>query len=142
MIGLNSLKLITASIKFTEDKCILQIINPISNKQFEINLNLKEQDLNSRFTTLENCLVEQNNKIDDLESFIAEQEEKITNLETLLKEQKEKNVNIEAFKKEQNNKIISLEKRIKQLEIIVNAYKQKIEEKEKKGNHCLMILKY
>ena len=99
---INSLKQKIANIKFIDNKCILQMTYPFSYKQFEINLNKKEYDLNSRFSILENYIIEINNKIN--------------NLETLIKEQNKKNV--------------YMEERIKQLEDIVNEYKKE-KDKEK-----------
>lgn len=114
---INSLKQKTSYIKFIDNKCILQMTNPISNKQFEINLNQKEHDLNSRVTTLENYITEQNNKINNLQTFITEQKNKINNLESLITEQNKKNV--------------LMEERIKQLEDIIYEYKKEKDEKEK-----------
>ena len=39
------------------------MLNPISNKTIELILNVKEKDLNSRVSTLEAIIIEQNNKI-------------------------------------------------------------------------------
>ena len=75
----NSLKQKSASLKFSDDKCIIQMTNPITNKTFELNLNLKQKDLNSRVTFLESIIIEQDKKIDSLE-------ERIIKLETLINE--------------------------------------------------------
>ena len=96
---INSLKLKTASIKFIGNKCILQITNPISNKQFEVNLNQKQQDLNSRVTSLENYIKEQNKKINNLE-------EKIKQLEIIVNEYK-KEKEQKKRKKEEKEKLLS-----------------------------------
>ena len=39
------------------------MLNPISNKTIELILNVKEKDLNSRVSTLEAIIIEQNKKI-------------------------------------------------------------------------------
>ena len=78
---INSLKQKTANIKFIDNRCIIQMTNPISNKQFEINLNQKQHDLNSRVSSLEKYIIEQNNKIINLETLITEQKSKINNFD-------------------------------------------------------------
>ena len=88
---INSLKQKSASLKFSDDKCIIQMTNPITNKTFELNLNLKQKDLNSRVSFLESIIIEQDKKIYSLE-------ERIIKLETLINEymgsnkEKEKNI--------------------------------------------------
>ena len=73
----------TANIKFIDDKCIIQMINPITKSTFEINLNLEEKDTNSRVGNLENYIVKQNKKIINLE-------EKVKTLENIIFEYKKK----------------------------------------------------
>ena len=74
---INALKQKTSNIKFINNKCIIQMINPISNNSFEINLNPKEKDLSSRVSSLEAYITEQNKKILNLE-------EKVKNLEKII----------------------------------------------------------
>ena len=50
---LNSLKQKNSNIKFNNNKCFIQMLNLISNKSFELILNSKEKDLNSRVNNLE-----------------------------------------------------------------------------------------
>ena len=69
---INALKQKTASIKFIDNKCILQMTNPISNKQLELNLNQKQQDLNSRVTSLENYIMNMEERLKKLESILPE----------------------------------------------------------------------
>jgi uncharacterized coiled-coil protein SlyX len=100
---INTLKQKTSNIKFIDNKCIIQMVNPITNKSFEINLNPKEKDLSTR--------------VSSLETYIAEQNKKILNLETYIDEQ--------------NKKMIKMEERIKSLEDIIFEYKKEKKEKEK-----------
>ena len=60
---INTLKQKTSNIKFIDNKCIIQMVNPITNKSFEINLNPKEKDLSTRVSSLETYIDEQNKKI-------------------------------------------------------------------------------
>ena len=98
---INTLKQKTSNIKFIDNKCIIQMVNPITNKSFEINLNPKEKDLSTRVSSLETYIAEQNKKILNLETYIAEQnkemKERIKNLEDIIfeyKKEKEKEENI------------------------------------------------
>ena len=89
---INTLKQKTSNIKFIDNKCIIQMVNPITNKSFEINLNPKEKDLSTRVSSLETYIAEQNKKILNLETYIAEQnkkmEERIKSLEDIIFEYK------------------------------------------------------
>ena len=94
---INTLTQKTSNIKFIDNKCIIQMVNPITNKSFEINLNPKEKDLSTRVSSLETYIAEQNKKILNLETYIAEQnkktEERIKSLEDIIfeyKKEKEK----------------------------------------------------
>ena len=60
---LNSLKQKNSNIEFKDNKCFIQMLNPMSNKTIELILNVKEKDLNSRVSTLEAIIIEQNKKI-------------------------------------------------------------------------------
>ena len=60
---INSLKQKNSFIKLIDNKCIIQLINPITNKKFELNLNSKEKDINTRVNDLEAFIIEQNKKI-------------------------------------------------------------------------------
>jgi len=83
---INSLKQKNSSIKFIDNKCILQMKNPISNKIFDLNLNEKEKDLNSRVNSLETIISEQSKKIINLEERIKKLEEIINYNEEKKKE--------------------------------------------------------
>ena len=48
------------------NKCFISILNPITSKIFDLNLDLKEDDLNSRVSNLESIIIEQNKKINYL----------------------------------------------------------------------------
>ena len=100
---INTLKQKTSNIKFIDNKCIIQMVNPITNKSFEINLNPKEKDLSTRVSSLETYIAEQNKKILNLETYIAEQ----------------------------NKEMVKMKERIKSLEDIIFEYKKEKKEKEK-----------
>ena len=101
---INSFKQKTASIKFIDKICILQIANPDIGKIFKINLNQKQNDTYPSITSLKKNTIEPKNNNDDFES----------------------------YKIEQNKKINALEERIKQLEDIVYKFIKEKEEKEEK----------
>ena len=79
---INSLKQKNSFIKLIDNKCIIQLINPITNKKFELNLNSKEKDLNTRVNDLEAFIIEQNKKNINLE-------ERIKKLEAIIVEKNE-----------------------------------------------------
>ena len=87
----NSLKQKNSSIKFLDNKCIIQMKNPISNKTFELNLTQKEKDLNSRVDCLEAIIAEQNKKINTLEERIKKLEDIINKYEEEKKEKEKLN---------------------------------------------------
>ena len=64
---INSLKEKKSNINFNDNKCNIHILNQITNKAFDLSLNLKENDINTRMGYLENIIIEQNNKINVLE---------------------------------------------------------------------------
>ena len=97
---INSLKQKNSSIKFLDNKCIIQMKNPISNKIFELNLNETEKDLNSRVNNLETIIAEQNKKIISLE-------ERIKKLEDIINKYEEKEKEKERLEKEKEEKLIS-----------------------------------
>lgn len=72
---INSFKEKNSSIKFIDNKCIIQMKNPISNKTFELILNKEQKDLNSRINNLEAIIIEQNKKIISLEERIKKLED-------------------------------------------------------------------
>jgi len=92
---INSFKQKISSIKFLDNKCILEMKNPISNKIFELNLNETEKDLNSRVNILEAIISEQNAKIILLE-------ERIKKLEDIINKYEEK-----ESEKEKEEQLIS-----------------------------------
>ena len=57
------------------------MVNPITNKSFEINLNPKEKDLSTRVSSLETYIDEQNKKM-------IKMEERIKSLEDIIFEYK------------------------------------------------------
>ena len=90
---INSLKQNNSSIKLIDNKYILQMKNPISNKSFDLNLNEKEKDLNSRVNSLETIIEEQNKKIITLEERIKKNENIINKYEKKEKEKKRRKIN-------------------------------------------------
>ena len=95
---INSLKQKNSSIKFVDNKCILQMKNPISNKIFELNLIQKEKDLNTRVNNLETIIAEQNDKIINLEERIQKLEDIINKYEEKEKEKEKEEKLISLFK--------------------------------------------
>ena len=74
---INSFKQKTASIKFIDNKCILQVINPVLGEQFKINLNQIQNETYPSITDLEKNTIESNNKNNYFETLIKEQNKKI-----------------------------------------------------------------
>ena len=91
---INTLKQKTSNIKFIDNKCIIQMVNPITNKSFEINLNPKEKDLSTRVSSLETYIAEQNKEM-------VKMKERIKNLEDIIFEYKKE----KKKKEEEANKI-------------------------------------
>ena len=106
---IDSIKNKKSNLKFKEKECLLQIINPITNKNFDLSINIKEKYMNSRIKDLEEIISQQNNKILFLEEKISQQ----------------------------NNKILFLEEKIKQFEPIIEEYINK--KKEEKDNISKMF---
>ena len=69
-------------IKFIDNKCFIQITNPISNKTFDLIWKIKEKDLYSRVNCLETIIYDQS-------QIIKQQNEKIISLEERLKKLEE-----------------------------------------------------
>ena len=93
---INSFQKKNSSIKLNDSKCIIQLINPITNKTFELKLNSKEKDLNTRVSYLEDIIAEQNKKINSLEERIKKLEIIITEYNELKKEKEEKKLVFES----------------------------------------------
>ena len=89
---LKALEQKNANIKFIDNKCIIQMINPITKLTFEINLNLEEKDTNSRVCNLENYISEQNKKMILMEERLKILEEKMAKYGQTKKEEEEKNL--------------------------------------------------
>ena len=83
---LKALEQKNANIKFIDNKCIIQMINPITKLTFEINLNLEEKDTNSRVCNLENYISEQNKKMILMEERLKILEEKMAKYDQTKKE--------------------------------------------------------
>ena len=60
---IDSFKTKKSSIEFKDNKCVIRMTNPITNKTFELNLNFKEKDINTRVNYLEDIIAEQNKKL-------------------------------------------------------------------------------
>ena len=130
---INTLKQKTSNIKFIDNKCIIQMVNPITNKSFEINLNPKEKDLSTRVSSLETYIDEQNKKILNLEEKVKSLlnlEEKVKNLEKIIvgneKEKKEKKNELfgetEILNKEEMDMIINwLPRKPNKITLLMNS---------------------
>ena len=92
----DSFKQKKSSIKFNDNKCIIEMTNPITNKAFELNLNSKEKDLNTRVNYLEDIIAEQNKKINSLEERMKKLEAIIPEYNELKKEKEEKKLIFES----------------------------------------------
>ena len=85
---INSLKQKNSIIKFIDDNCIIEMKNPISNKEFEIKLIKREKNLISRFNILESFIIEQNKKFISIEERLKKIEALMSGYNNLkLKEQ-------------------------------------------------------
>ena len=93
---LNSLKQKNSNIKFNNNKCFIQMLNPISNKSFELILNSKEKDLNSRVNNLEQIIIEQNKTITLMEERLKKLESIIIEYIELKKNNEEEKLFIES----------------------------------------------
>ena len=95
---LNSLNDKKCKIIFKEKECLIQIKNPITNKAFDLPINIKEKDTNSRIKDLEEIISQQNNKISFLEEKIKQFEPMF---EEYLNKKKEEEIMKESFKESQ-----------------------------------------
>ena len=93
---INSLKQKNSNIKFNNNKCFIQMLNPISNKSFELILNSKEKDLNSRVNNLEQIIIEQNKTITLMEERLKKLESIIIEYIELKKNNEEEKLFIES----------------------------------------------
>ena len=96
---LDSIKNKKSNVTFQEKDCLIQILNPITNKIFDLPINIKEKDTIARIKDLEDIIVQQNNKIHCLE-------EKIKKFEPMYEEylnnkKKEKEMLSRMFKESQ-----------------------------------------
>ena len=83
---LDSIKNKKSNVTFQEKDCLIQILNPITNKTFDLPINIKEKDTNSRIKDLEDIIVQQNNKINEQSNKITFLEEKIKKFEPMYEE--------------------------------------------------------
>ena len=67
---LDSIKNKRSNVKFQEKDCLIQILNPITNKTFDLPINIKEKDTIDRIKDLEDIIIQQSNKITFLEKKI------------------------------------------------------------------------
>ena len=95
---MNSLNDKKCKIIFKEKECLIQIKNPITNKTFDLPINIKEKDTNSRIKDLEEIISQQNNKISFLEEKIKQFEPMF---EEYLNKKKEEEIMKESFKESQ-----------------------------------------
>jgi hypothetical protein len=75
------------SLKKTENSIIIQILNPLTKKYFDITLNSKEEDLKSRIENLEKVVFDLSEKVKKIDFL----EEKIKKLEKKIEESEKKN---------------------------------------------------
>ena len=109
-----------------DNKCIIQLVNPITNKTFELNLNSKEKDLITRVNYLEDIIAKQNKKINSLEKRIKKLEIIITEFNELKKEKEEKKLVFESeiLNKEEQEMIINwLPRKPNKINLFLNSNK-------------------
>ena len=95
------------------------MLNPISNKTIELILNVKEKDLNSRVSTLEAIIIEQNKKI-------ILMEERLKKLESIKEKlwRKEINDRIRYLNKEEEDLLLYwLPKKSNKITLLLNSNK-------------------
>lgn len=121
---INSLKQKTSNIKFNDNICCIQILNPITNKSFDLSLKLKEKDINSRISYLEEIITQQNKKIAILE-------EKMKEFEPMFEEYKNKKLkkinffdNSEILNENEKELLLEwLPKKPKNIKLLLNSNK-------------------
>ena len=86
---IDSFKQKYSKVKFLDNNCIIQMTNTVTNKTFELNLNPKVKDINSRVSYLEAIIVEQDKKINEQNIKIISLEERLKKLETIITEYNE-----------------------------------------------------
>lgn len=85
---IDSLNKKNTNIQINDNIATFKILNPIKNKTFDLTLNLKKKDINSRVTNLEEIIEQQNNKIELLEQRIKKLELLIKGNENKIEENK------------------------------------------------------
>ena len=123
---IDSFKTKKSSIEFKDNKCVIRMTNPITNKTFELNLNFKEKDINTRVNYLEDIIAEQNKKINSLEERMKKLEEIITEYKELRKEKEEKKLifDSEILNKEDQEMLISwLPRKPNKITLLLNSNK-------------------
>ena len=120
---INSLKQKNSNIKFEENKCYIEILNPITNKLFNLSLNKKEKDINSRVSYLESIIIQQKNEILNLKDKIIQFEPMF---EEYKRKEEEKNFfsNSDILDFEEKKMLINwLPNRPKKLTLLLNSNK-------------------
>ena len=97
---IDSLKKNNSTVKFNKNICLIQILNPITNKLFDLSLNLKKEDLNSRVTYLEEINIQQNKEIELLK-------EKIRQFESILPVLEKLKLKLKEFEEKKRKKFFS-----------------------------------
>ncbi len=120
---INSLKQKNSIIKFIDDNCIIEMKNPISNKEFEIKLIKKEKDLISRFNILESFIIEQNKKFISIEERLKKIEALMSGYNNLkLKEQNNFFSESDILNKKEKELLINfLPKKPKKIDLLLNS---------------------
>ena len=102
------------------------MLNPISNKTIELILNVKEKDLNSRVSTLEAIIIEQNKKIILMEERLKKLESILPEYNELKKNNEEKKLMIESdiLNKEEEDLLLNwLPKKPNKITLLLNSNK-------------------
>ncbi len=125
---INSLKQKNSNIKFNNNKCFIEMLNPISNKSFQLILNSKEKDLNSRVNNLEQIIIEQNKTITLMEERLKKLESIIIEYNELKKKNEEKKVKLfiesEIINNEEESLLLSwLPKKPNKVTLLLNSNK-------------------
>ena len=83
---IDSLNKNNSTVKLNKNICLIQILNPITNKLLDLSLNLKKEDLNSRVAYLEEINIQQNKEI----AFLKEKIKKFESIIPIIERLKEK----------------------------------------------------
>lgn len=118
----NSIKNKKSNLKFNEKECLFQIMNPITNKIFDLPINMKEKDVNSRIKDLEDIISQQNNKILFLEEKMKQFEPMFEEFMINKKRKKEMFIESQILNEEEKKLLIEwLPNNPKSINLIMNS---------------------